>query len=160
MTRRATDYEHLLRDNYETPLYAPNLGGNEFQLHQLEMMLKLSVDDFKAYALTPLQSGRTIRLYCAPPNAAAWRPACCGSPCTTSTSHMPARTRYMWKAFAARTGCAAEMWKAIQGEPEYAGNTTLFILPDFGRDSDEDPGWQRFFNIIEPEDALFAHNMG
>src|SRR5246127_724261 len=38
------DYEHLLRDNYETPLYAPELAGNEFELQQLAMMLKLSVD--------------------------------------------------------------------------------------------------------------------
>ena len=38
------DYEHLLRDNYETPFYAPELGGREFELQQLEMLLKLSVD--------------------------------------------------------------------------------------------------------------------
>ena len=34
--RAARDYEHLLRDNYETPLYTPQLGGNEFELQQLE----------------------------------------------------------------------------------------------------------------------------
>ena len=33
-----------------------------------------------------------------------------------------------------------EVWQAAQSEPEYAGNTTLFILPDFGRDADEDAG--------------------
>jgi len=38
----------------------------------------------------------------------------------------------------------AELWKAVQDEPEYAGNTTLFILPDFGRDSDEDAGGNGF----------------
>src|ERR1700733_4402428 len=48
----ATDYEHLLRDNYETPLYAPQIGGGEFELQQLETILKLSVDDFKAHART------------------------------------------------------------------------------------------------------------
>jgi arylsulfatase A-like enzyme len=37
-----------------------------------------------------------------------------------------------------------ELWKAIQTEPEYAGNTTLFILPDFGRDSDDDAGGNGF----------------
>src|SRR5690348_11202997 len=36
MPQRGADYEHLLRDNYENPLFAPNLGGNEFQLQQLE----------------------------------------------------------------------------------------------------------------------------
>jgi hypothetical protein len=38
----------------------------------------------------------------------------------------------------------AELWKAIQSEPEYAGKTNLFILPDFGRDSDDDPGGNGF----------------
>jgi hypothetical protein len=38
----------------------------------------------------------------------------------------------------------AELWKTIQTEPEYAGNTTLLILPDFGRDSDDDSGGNGF----------------
>ncbi len=36
------------------------------------------------------------------------------------------------------------MWKAIQSEPEYAGHTALFILPDFGRDSDDNSGGNGF----------------
>src|SRR5256884_6123959 len=39
---------------------------------------------------------------------------------------------------------SAEIWKAIQSEPEYAGKCPLFILPDFGRDSDEDAAGDRF----------------
>jgi hypothetical protein len=31
----------------------------------------------------------------------------------------------------------AELWSAINKDPEYAGKTNMFILPDFGRDSDE-----------------------
>jgi len=30
----------------------------------------------------------------------------------------------------------ADLWNAVQSNPEYAGNTTMFILPDFGRDAD------------------------
>src|SRR5262249_33823085 len=37
-----------------------------------------------------------------------------------------------------------ETWQAIQSDPEYAGKTTMFILPDFGRDSDEDAGGNGF----------------
>src|SRR5216117_1239035 len=33
------DYGHLLRDSYETPLYAPELSGNIFELEQLETIL-------------------------------------------------------------------------------------------------------------------------
>jgi len=50
-TSGGKDYEHLLRDNYETPFYAPELGGNKFELLQLQTLLKLSMDDFKNHAL-------------------------------------------------------------------------------------------------------------
>jgi arylsulfatase A-like enzyme len=38
----------------------------------------------------------------------------------------------------------AELHDAIQEDPEYAGRTTMFILPDFGRDSDASPGGNGF----------------
>jgi hypothetical protein len=58
------DYEHLLRDNYETPFYAPELGGREFELQQLEMLLKLSVADFRSHART-LSSPDELSVYIA-----------------------------------------------------------------------------------------------
>ena len=64
MSGSGTDYAHLLRDNYETPLYTPQLAGGEFELQQLEMILKLSVDDFKAHALT-LSSPDELSMYIA-----------------------------------------------------------------------------------------------
>src|SRR3989440_9857394 len=56
------DYEHLLRDNYEPPFYAPELGGKEFELEQLETILKLSVADFKSHART-LSSPDELSVY-------------------------------------------------------------------------------------------------
>jgi len=38
----------------------------------------------------------------------------------------------------------SELWNTIQKEPEYAGKTTLFVLPDFGRDSDSEAGGNGF----------------
>jgi hypothetical protein len=38
----------------------------------------------------------------------------------------------------------AEMWEEIQSNPEYKDRTTLFIMPDFGRDGDNDPGGNGF----------------
>src|SRR5205814_6346203 len=46
MSGRNADYQHLLRDNYETPFYSPELAGNDFELEQLETILKVSADDF------------------------------------------------------------------------------------------------------------------
>src|SRR6266568_730692 len=48
----APDFEHLLRDNYETPLYTPLLGGGEVELSEMENILRLSVEDFMAHAKT------------------------------------------------------------------------------------------------------------
>src|SRR6201984_3657708 len=59
-----SDYQHLLRDNYETPFYAPELEGSEFELQQLETILKLSVDDFKTHAHT-LSSPDELSVYIA-----------------------------------------------------------------------------------------------
>ncbi|HEX6895362.1 MAG TPA: hypothetical protein VF146_08820, partial [Bryobacteraceae bacterium] len=61
---RGNDYQHLLRDNYETPYYAPELAGNEFQLQQLETLLKVSVSDFQQHAQT-LSSPDELSLYIA-----------------------------------------------------------------------------------------------
>src|SRR5256886_5542301 len=44
-TKGSPDYEHLLRDNYETPFFAPEVAGNEVVLEQLRELLKLSVND-------------------------------------------------------------------------------------------------------------------
>jgi hypothetical protein len=62
MSGGAADYEHLLRDNYENPYYTPELGNREFELQQLEMILKLSASEFKAYAKT-LSSPDELSLY-------------------------------------------------------------------------------------------------
>src|ERR1700693_4761237 len=63
-TSGGRDFEHLLRDNYETPFYAPELGGNDIELEQLEQILKLSVDEFKKKALT-LSSPDELSVYIA-----------------------------------------------------------------------------------------------
>src|SRR5947208_12165539 len=52
MSSGHADYEHLLRDNYETPYFTPELGGGGFELQQLETLLKLSGGYFKAQAIT------------------------------------------------------------------------------------------------------------
>src|SRR4051812_43920052 len=46
----AGQYEHLLRDNYETPLYAPQVSSPGIELHQMAEILKLSVAEFTAHA--------------------------------------------------------------------------------------------------------------
>lgn len=137
------DYAHLLRDNYETPYFTPELSGGEFELQQLEDLLKLSVTDFKSHAET-LSSPDELSVYIArqlmrqvAPNL-LW-----------ITMHdidiAHAGTYSLYVEGIRRTDrLCAEMWKIIESEPEYKGKTTLLILPDFGRDADDDPGGNGF----------------
>jgi len=137
------DYEHLLRDNYETPLYSPQLSGNEFELRQLEMLLRLSVDEFKKHALT-LSSPDELSVYIARQLMRQMAPSLLWITMhDIDIAHAGAYSLYI-DGIRRTDRLCAEIWKAIQSEPEYAGKTTLFILPDFGRDSDEDSGGNGF----------------
>jgi hypothetical protein len=143
MSGGATDYAHLLRDNYETPLYTPQLAGSEFELQQLEMILKLSVDDFKAHALT-LSSPDELSMYIARRLMQQEAPSLLWITMhDIDVAHAGAYSLYI-DGIRRTDRLCSELWKAVQSEPEYAGNTTLFILPDFGRDADEDSGGNGF----------------
>ena len=142
-TSGAAGYQHLLRDNYETPFYTPELGGGEFELQQLEMLLKLSVDDFKKHART-LSSPDELSVYIARQLMRQLAPSLLWITMhDIDIAHAGAYSLYI-EGIRRTDRLCAELWKAIQDEPEYAGNTTLFILPDFGRDSDDDAGGNGF----------------
>lgn len=138
-----TDYDHLLRDNYETPYYAPALQGGEFELRQLEDILKLSVDDFKAHART-LSSPDELSVYIVRRLMRQVAPSLLWITMhDIDVAHAGAYSLYI-EGIQRTDRLCAEVWDAIQKDPEYAGKTTLFILPDFGRDSDEDAGGNGF----------------
>ena len=142
-TAGGADYEHLLRDNYETPLYTPELGGSEFELHQLAMILKLSVDEFKTRART-LSSPDELSVYIVRQLMRQVAPSLLWITMhDIDIAHAGAFSLYI-DGIRRTDRLCAEIWKTIQSEPEYAGNTTLFILPDFGRDSDDDSGGNGF----------------
>jgi hypothetical protein len=142
-TSGGADYEHLLRDNYETPFYTPELGGSEFELQQLQMLLKLSVDDFKKHART-LSSPDELSVYITRQLMQQLAPSLLWITLhDIDIAHAGAYSLYI-EGIRRTDRLCAELWKTIQNEPEYAGNTTLFILPDFGRDSDDDAGGNGF----------------
>ena len=142
-TSSRSDYGHLLRDSYETPLYAPELGGNTFELEQLEMILKLSVDDFRAHART-LSSPDELSVYIVRQLMQQLAPSLLWVTLhDIDIAHAGAYSLYI-EGIRRTDRLCAELWKMIESAPEYAGKTALFILPDFGRDSDEDAGGNGF----------------
>jgi hypothetical protein len=137
------DYNHLLRDNYETPLYAPPLEGGEFELKQMEKILKLSVDDFTAHSRT-LSSPDELSVYIAKRLMQQESPSLLWITMhDIDVAHTGAYSLYI-DAIRRTDRLCAELWQSVQNDPEYAGNTTMFILPDFGRDADDDAGGNGF----------------
>ncbi len=142
-TSGGKDFQHLLRDNYETPFYAPELGGSEIELQQLEQILKLSVDEFKAKART-LSSPDELSVYIAHQLMRQVAPSLLWITMhDIDVAHAGAYSLYV-EGIRRTDRLCADLWKVIQSEPEYAGHTTMFILPDFGRDSDDDSGGNGF----------------
>jgi hypothetical protein len=136
-------YEHLLRDNYETPLHAPSLTGRQIELGQIAEVLKLSVDDFTAHARN-LASPDEMSAYVARHVMKQFAPSLLWVTFhDIDIAHSGTFSLYLDGIKRSDRLCA-ELWQAIQKDPEYANKTTLFILPDFGRDSDIDSGGNGF----------------
>jgi hypothetical protein len=142
----ATDgarYQHLLRDNYETPLYAPSLAGRQIELDQMAEVLKLSVDDFAAHARN-LVSPDELSVYIVKQLMRQLSPSLLWVTLhDIDIAHSGAFSLYLDGIKRSDRLCA-ELWQAIQSHPEYANKTTMFILPDFGRDADIDSGGNGF----------------
>ncbi len=145
LSSRANDvsYEHLLRDNYETPLYAPTLAGRQIELSQMAEVLKLSVDDFAVHARS-LASPDELSVYIAKQLMRHLAPSLLWITLhDIDIAHSGAFSLYIDGIKRSDRLCA-ELWASIQQNPEYANKTTMFILPDFGRDSDIDSGGNGF----------------
>jgi len=138
-----SDATHLLRDNYEDPFYTPEMAGNEVQLKQLDEILRLSVGDFTHHALT-LSSPDELSVYIARQLMRQLAPSLLWITLhDIDIAHSGAYSLYI-DGIRRTDRLCVELWNAIQSEPEYKDCTTMFILPDFGRDSDADAGGNGF----------------
>src|ERR1035437_3859659 len=134
---------HLLSDNYESPIQAPVALKSEMAAAEVESLLKLSVADFAAHART-LSSPDELSLFIARRLMRELAPTLLWITLhDIDVAHAGAFSLYI-DAIRRSDSICAELWSAIQSEPEYKDRTNLFILPDFGRDSDGDAGGNGF----------------
>jgi hypothetical protein len=141
--REAAGYDHLLRDNYESPVYAPALGVSDEQLQQMAQLLQLSVSDFVAHARS-LRSPDELSVYVARQLMRQLAPSLLWITLhDIDVAHAGTYSLYV-DAIQRSDRLCAEIWQMIEKEPEYAGKTTMFVLPDFGRDSDNSAGGNGF----------------
>ena len=143
LTGDASGLEHMLRDNYETPLYAPQISNNNFELHKMSELLKVSVSDFTAHARS-LASPDELSVYIAKQLMRQLAPSLLWITLhDIDCAHAGAFSLYVDGIQRSDRLCS-EIWRTIESEPEYKGKTNLFILPDFGRDADTDAGGNGF----------------
>jgi len=137
------EFSSLLRDNYESGRLNPIVGGNGIDLEKLARLLKLSVQDFVARAQT-LTSADELSVFIARHLMRQLAPSLIWITLhDIDVAHCGTFSLYL-QAIQRTDQLCGELWKTIQAEPEYAGRTNLFILPDFGRDSDESAGGNGF----------------
>jgi hypothetical protein len=136
-------HKHLLTDNYETPLYAPALAGDDHQLSTMAEILKVSAEDFIAHARN-LASPDELSVYVARCLMRQLAPTLLWITLhDIDIAHAGAYSLYV-DAIQRTDRLCAEIWAMIEREPEYAGKTRMYILPDFGRDSDIEAGGNGF----------------
>jgi hypothetical protein len=139
----SADYEHLLSDNYESPIAVPTVPSSVEDIHRTAELLKLSFDDFRTHAKS-MASPDELSVYIARALMKQLSPSLLWITLhDIDIAHSGAYSLYIDGIRRSDRLCG-DLWQAIQRDPEYAGRTTMFILPDFGRDSDLDAGGNGF----------------
>jgi hypothetical protein len=137
------DYEHLLQDNYESLTANPTGASQQEDIHRTAEILKLSLDEFRTHAKS-LASPDELSVYIARQLMRQLSPSLLWITLhDIDIAHSGAYSLYLDGIRRSDRLCA-EIWQAIEADPEYKGRTTLFILPDFGRDSDTNPAGNGF----------------
>jgi hypothetical protein len=138
-----SEYEHLLRDNYESPLAVPLQSASTSSIQSLASLMQISVTDFLAHARAA-SSPDELSLYIAAHVMEQLGPTLLWITLhDIDIAHSGAFSLYTDAIVRTDRICGA-IWDTIQRLPEYKGRTNLFILPDFGRDGDTDPGGNGF----------------
>lgn len=139
-----SDYENLLRDSYELPADVLVQGDrSDVELGRLSSILKLKREELLEQA----------RLFASPDELSVMIAAKLMKEVAPSlifitlhdmdVAHAGAYSLYL-EGIRRSDRLCAELWNIAQKNPEYKDRTTMFVMPDFGRDADGDPGGNGF----------------
>ena len=142
-TGSTESFDRLLRDSYEDTSLVSVSDNHAVGLQSLADQLKLPVNQFLAYA-SSLSSPDELSLYIAQHLMQQLAPNLMWITLhDIDVAHAGAYSLYT-DAISRTDWICAELWKSIQANPEYKNKTNMFILPDFGRDGDFEPGGNGF----------------
>jgi len=133
-------YPALLRDNYETvPTALSATAGEAGSAERLTARLHLDAAALRA-AAAHLASPDELSVFVARHIMRQFAPSLLFLTLhDIDIAHSGAYSLYI-EGIRRTDRLCAEIWSEIQSNPEYKDRTSLFILPDFGRDGDTDSG--------------------
>jgi hypothetical protein len=140
----ALRYLDFLRDSYETPgtQKSPSLATEQTK-ERMFSVLKITPEEVRARA-SMLASPDELSVFFAKHVMREFAPSLLFLTLhDIDIAHSGAYSLYL-DGIQRTDRLCLELWNEIQGNPEYKDKTTLLILPDFGRDGDEDAGGNGF----------------
>jgi hypothetical protein len=138
-------YPDLLRDNYEMSAVngGQSAGPDQEELEKIMGRLKLDPAELRTHAAT-LASPDELSVYMALHAMRNYAPSLLFLTLhDIDIAHSGAYSLYL-EGIRRTDRLCAEIWAEIESNPEYKGRTTMLILPDFGRDGDNDAGGNGF----------------
>ena len=133
----------LMRDSYEAPLAGPDQGLPEADAEKISKLLRISLTDFQAHGRT-VSSPDELSYFLALHLMRTQAPSLLWITLhDIDIAHAGAFSLYT-DAIERTDRLCADIVKEIDTNAEYKGRTNVFILPDFGRDGDSDPGGNGF----------------
>jgi hypothetical protein len=138
-------YLNLLRDNYETvsTVSPDDQAADNAAVERLADRLKISFSQLRQDAST-LTSPDELSVYVLRQVMRQFAPSLIFITLhDIDIAHAGAYSLYL-DGIHRTDRLSAEIWRAIQSDPEYKDRTTMLILPDFGRDGDDDAGGNGF----------------
>jgi hypothetical protein len=138
-------YPDLLRDNYETPSIADlrTLGGSQEETERTLARLGLDRAEMKRRAAS-LVSPDELSVFVTRLVMQQLAPSLLFVTLhDIDIAHSGAYSLYI-EGIRRTDRLCGEIWDEVQSNPEYKDKTTVFILPDFGRDGDGDSGGNGF----------------
>jgi hypothetical protein len=137
-------YPDLLRDNYEMiPSASAGPAGNFDDMRHIADRLRLGSDTLRA-AAAKLASPDELSVLVLKSVMRQFAPSLLFLTLhDIDIAHAGAYSLYI-EGIRRTDRLCAEVWNEIQTNPEYKDRTSLFILPDFGRDGDTDGGGYGF----------------
>jgi hypothetical protein len=140
------DYESLLHDNYEMPMQTGDprvtTAGDEGELEKMASLLRISLAEFTSHARS-LASPDELSIFITRQVMREIAPSIIFLTLhDMDVAHSGTYSLYL-EAIQRADRLVAELWHEVEVSPEYAGRTTMLVLPDFGRDADgEASGFQ------------------